>query len=58
MPSLLVPLLLLCGVGSLGFPTATPGAQDQDVRTVQVDAGFHTLLTQQPLCAFLLSSTE
>uniref|UniRef100_G1LUG7 Matrix metalloproteinase-14 n=1 Tax=Ailuropoda melanoleuca TaxID=9646 RepID=G1LUG7_AILME len=35
MPSLLVPLLLLCGVGSLGFPTATPGAQDQDVRTVQ-----------------------
>uniref|UniRef100_A0A7N5KJL9 Interstitial collagenase n=1 Tax=Ailuropoda melanoleuca TaxID=9646 RepID=A0A7N5KJL9_AILME len=35
MPSLLVPLLLLCGVGSLGFPAATPGAQDQDVRTVR-----------------------
>uniref|UniRef100_A0A452RS40 Peptidase metallopeptidase domain-containing protein n=1 Tax=Ursus americanus TaxID=9643 RepID=A0A452RS40_URSAM len=27
--------MLLCGVGSLGFPAATPGAQDQDVRTVQ-----------------------
>lgn len=58
MPSLPLLLLLLWGVGSHGFPTVTSGAQEQDTELVQVKAEFHTAQRQEPLFAFLLSSTE